>query len=403
MGSYRQSRHNLAGFKAFVHPEGDLYWFDQPKRIITNLDPALSHWKLSVDAAYQQVVERRGTTGLPLSSELCLTSQQAGSSEVGYYLVDHDKKVIYWPEEVDVRLLDLGPFESNVDLCEALTSEYWVHVESFPSHRGVDRQAEESLVETLRHSCINDMTAPGSTSPWSAEECRQFLNILEGFRSIASGDVLAERMSCIARLSAEISRRHIHGYGTTNAQLDRSQGIEGYPSRQIARSLTVALGEVLVLGHLRRLLRRMTKLWNGRDQRHWKPFLDDMRKEWMHITYFTVAIWLAFIILLGSGKACTAVFVSAWLAAAAMLAALYLLQIHTEDRLPTAPGIIPLISRIEHFKDGLRPLSIMFALPRALVMYAFIAMQLGLVLVYRAHDERSRQIEKAVSLLHAFM
>ncbi|KAG8975349.1 hypothetical protein FRC05_005908 [Tulasnella sp. 425] len=382
LGFYRQSRHNPAGFKAFVHPEGDLYWFDHSKRIITDVDPSQPPWRHRVDGAYQQVVRLLGgTAGLPLSSELCLTSQQVGSLEVGYYLVDRDKRTIYWPEEVDIHRLGLGPFESNTDLLGALTSEYWVHVDYFPGHRGVDRQAEESLVATLSHGCIDDMTAPGSTSPWSAEECRQFLNIIEGFRTIASGDVLAERMSCIARLSAEISRKHIHGCDTPNARLDRSQGIEGYLSRQTAWGLTFTLGEALVLGRSRYLLRQMTELWNGCAvyQRR-KSFLDDMRKEWMYTTYFSVAIWLACLILIASGKACTAVFVSAWLAAAAMVAALYLLQTHAEDKLSTAPGISAWISRVEDFKHGLRPLSITFALPRALTMYAFVAMQFGLVL-----------------------
>ncbi|KAG8958713.1 hypothetical protein FRC00_002378, partial [Tulasnella sp. 408] len=55
---------------------------------------------------------------------------------------------------------------------------------------------------------------------------------------------------------------------------------------------------------------------------------------------------------------------------------------HAEDQLSTAPGISAWISRVEDSKHGLRPLSITFALPKALSMYAFVFLQLGLVLLF---------------------
>ncbi|KAG8949375.1 hypothetical protein FRC04_008610 [Tulasnella sp. 424] len=280
----------LNGFREFVHPEGDIYYVDQSRRVITASDPGHPPWSRTLDGAYKQVVRLLGrTTRLPASSELWLSSQQASPLEVGYYLVNHDERVIYWPEEVDVRRLGLGPFESNVDLRGAMASEYWVHIDYYPGQRDVDGQAEEELIATLRYGCIDDMTAPGSTFPWSAEECRQFLIILEGFQSISSKNTLAARTSCIARLWAAISRaRHIHGYGTQNARLDRFQGLEGSLSQQVTWSLPLALGEAVALGYSRHLFRRMTELWNGRVmyQRHWETFLGDMRREWMQMTYF---------------------------------------------------------------------------------------------------------------------
>ncbi|KAG8988057.1 hypothetical protein FRB90_002992, partial [Tulasnella sp. 427] len=83
---------------------------------------------------------------------------------------------------VDARVLGLEPFESQVDLRGSLTSEYWVHVDYFPAHRGLDAQAEKAVIGTLGHGCIDDMTSPGSTFPWSATECRQYLGILQNFR-----------------------------------------------------------------------------------------------------------------------------------------------------------------------------------------------------------------------------
>lgn len=118
MGLYRQSE-PLAGFKEFVHPEGDTYFFDQSRRIITALDPRHSPWGRTIDTVYQKIVRLLGqttSTKLPLSSELWLSSQQNGPLEVGYYLADHEKKVIYWLEETDAQILGLGPFESDADL-----------------------------------------------------------------------------------------------------------------------------------------------------------------------------------------------------------------------------------------------------------------------------------------------
>ncbi|KAG9045804.1 hypothetical protein FS837_005633 [Tulasnella sp. UAMH 9824] len=150
-----QSANILNGFKELIHPEGDLYWFDQSRRLVTTSNPGGSPWSQALDIAYQQVMRLLGeTTRLSLSSEICLIPLQNGSSEVGYYIIDHDKRVIYWLEEVDVCHLGLGPFESGIDLREALKSEYWVHVDYFPSHLGPDAGAEDDLMAILRHGCI---------------------------------------------------------------------------------------------------------------------------------------------------------------------------------------------------------------------------------------------------------
>lgn len=43
---------------------------------------------------------------------------------------------------------------SSCILGEALKSEYWVHVDYFPSHLGPDAGAEDDLIAILRHGCI---------------------------------------------------------------------------------------------------------------------------------------------------------------------------------------------------------------------------------------------------------
>ncbi|KAG9044167.1 hypothetical protein FS837_008700 [Tulasnella sp. UAMH 9824] len=390
-GSARDVKSSLnlpTGFKELIHPEGDIYYFDQSRRLVTPSDPRPTSRGRTLDLSYQQILERLGRSeSLPASSELFVTVQQNRPFEVEYYIVDHQERVIYWLEDLDAQSLGLGPFESDPDLRGALTSEYWVHVDYFPGHRDIDLQAESDLIAILGHGCIDDMTAPGSTFPWSAEECRQFIQVLHNFQcnEQLGGCYCAENDLYCSTLGSYL---HIHGYGSTNARLDRFQGLEDYSNHQTIPNLRLAIGEAATLGHSRHLSKRMTELWNGRVvyQRHWKSFLDDMRKEWKQMIFFALAIWMACIILVASGRGSTVVFVSAWLAAIAVLLSFHLLQAHAEDQLSTAPGISAWISKVEDLKHGLRPLSITFALPQALSIYAFVSLQLGLVLLFSNAD-----------------
>lgn len=76
---------------------------------------------------------------------------------------------------------------------------------------------------TCLRAYTDDMTSPGSTSPYSAEECRKYLELLRGFQGIVlanplpqelipelggteSGDVSEYRLACTGKCVSPFGR-----------------------------------------------------------------------------------------------------------------------------------------------------------------------------------------------------
>jgi len=117
------------------HPEGAPVFFfsseachavtDNPIR-----DPrTLAHIESCLDAIVLKVKEA-GIT-LPDCWHICL-SLDFDTSSCNFYLVDHTKKMLFWPEDVDMTEIGLAETSSPRQLYHALNEQYWIHAEFFP-------------------------------------------------------------------------------------------------------------------------------------------------------------------------------------------------------------------------------------------------------------------------------
>ncbi|KIO23742.1 hypothetical protein M407DRAFT_26804 [Tulasnella calospora MUT 4182] len=342
------------GWDLHTTPEGDSYWSDCDRKIVSHADPRKPVIANLIDVAYDDVrnnIQDRDDVEIFFN-----TSQEAPetptSGALEYYVVNHPTRQVFWTEDVKVDKIGVGQFSSLAQLKSALTPEYWTHMDYFPCHRAVDAAAEEELQNVLRQGAIDDMTAPGSTFPYSAKECRQYLSLIEGFKNSSGTPAQsAYKTSSIARIWASITRvRHINGYGLKNPRLDRLQGLGDYSSLQAGRSFKLGLVELLCFNVPRQLFTSMTALWNGRIvyQRHWHKLFDELRRGWELIA------------LIRSGLA-------------------------------TASDISAYISYAESYRYGLRGLSIVLSLPRALTIWAILLLQVGLASEVITHNTNQSQ------------
>lgn len=183
------------------------------------------------------------------------------------------------------------------------------------------------------------------------------------------------RRSWIARLWASICRsRYINRHGLPYPRVDRLQGVQSYLRQQTRESISMALGEALCLGMSKRTFARLTELWNGRIiyQRHWQPFLDQERSEWRWTALGGLYLLMMNGIQSGSGTSFILVVTSASFTCSAFILSALMLQAHSAERLKTASDISSYISMTESLDHGLRPLSIAFTLPKALLVYGML-------------------------------
>lgn len=391
-----------AGWDSHVTPEGDSYWSDGDRKIVSHADPRKPVVANLIDTAYENVrenIEDRQDVEIFFN-----TSQEAPetptSGALEYYVVSHPTRQIFWTEDVKAEKIGIGQVSSPAQLKSALTPEYWTHMDYFPCHRAVDGAAEEELQNILRHGAVDDMTAPGSTFPYSAKECRQYLSLIEGFKNSSGAPAQsAYKTSSLARIWASITRvRHINGYGLKCPRLDRLQGLEDYSFTQARRSFHLGFAELACFNMPRQLFARMTALWNGRIvyQRHWHTLFDELRREWELMALISIATVIASLSLMAMTQAPVSIFqiiVPSITGVAAVLSVL-LHRVHQRGGLGTAADISAYISYAENYSHGLRGLSIVLSLPRALTVWGIVLLQVALATDISTHNQGRNHWDK---------
>lgn len=391
-----------AGWDSHVTPEGDSYWSDGDRKIVSHADPRKPVVATLIDKAYENVrenIEDRQDVEIFFN-----TSQEAPetptSGALEYYVVNHPTRQIFWTEDVKADKIGIGQVSSQAQLKSALMPEYWTHMDYFPCHRAVDGAAEEELKNILRHGAVDDMTAPGSTFPYSAKECRQYLSLIEGFQNSSGAPAQsAYKTSSIARIWASITRvRHINGYGLKHPRLDRLQGLEEYSFAQARRSLKLRFAELACFNMPRQLFARMTALWNGRIvyQRHWHTLFDELRREWELMALISIATVIASITLMVVTQVPASIFQIIVPSTAGVAAVLSILlhRVHQRGGLATAADISAYISYAENYRYGLRGLSVVLSLPRALTVWGIVFLQVALVTEITTHNQGTHQWDK---------
>jgi len=250
-----------AGWRQWVHPEGDTYFTNAEMNVVTGNDPREASI-LAVLIESQDHLRKKGiSVGMArcAHSELCLDvtlGQGPDPTVVQYYFVDLLLKRLRW----------FHPFPANfvgnwqVDESErqsCLLHDFWLHIEHYPMHLPVRWKDEEALIAILQHGCIDNMTSPGSNFPFTAAQCKDYLGILESGKlsqlfsstpsvsssliSLASG----YRNATMARIWKVVARsRHINRHGLMNPRLDRTEGLTAFSNAQTQSNIGHSFGNL---------------------------------------------------------------------------------------------------------------------------------------------------------------
>lgn len=104
--------HGLPGsWAAWVTPEGDTYFTDLVRRIVTPVDPRSSGAQNIFDATIKTLARLVDLT--KLSNVEIFVNFSDGRDAVEYYFVFHKEHLIAWAEDVDVAALGLMPFTAS--------------------------------------------------------------------------------------------------------------------------------------------------------------------------------------------------------------------------------------------------------------------------------------------------
>ncbi|KAG8216888.1 hypothetical protein J3R82DRAFT_7157 [Butyriboletus roseoflavus] len=290
--------------RRFVHPEGQPYFvFDEFDFVV----------------ATEANVEDERTTGRILDCVKAVTKELQSHSikvpprcelflELGdndmtcnYYFVDHVGKALFWLEDIGTEMLDIPAVMSSSHLETALERLYWVHVELFPMHHDSHEQefsrTVDDLYNVIAHGQADRLTSKTSTFPYTADACRQLLELLSRRR----GQRMDGYTLCYAaRLAGAITnQRFVTFYGQSSAQLDRLQ--EMFPTDVVVveHKWVSTVADLVMWGIPRRYNNLMQDLYVNEqvyaDQ--WTRFVSICSADWTNSLSWSFLVLIATILL----------------------------------------------------------------------------------------------------------
>jgi len=369
------------GWFDFQHPEGATYYVRADGQIVTPVDPRHEGNRALLNNAFLEIVRHLREQAIhdfgPIECFLNISPETP--TQVLYYLVDHKNRQIFWVSNLTSRDSSLPAVETFGDIRSVLLPEYWLFLDYYPCHGDFPRDAADELLGILSHGEIDDMTSPGSTCPYGAEECRRYRKCIQ---NVISTGPDAYKTACVARIWSAVARaRHINSYGLDGARLDRLQGLIAPADAHKRKNSKMALLEALLFYLPVGIESRLASLFNGRVvyQRHWQVFFNDMRMNWVYLAAIATFLMIGNVIMMTYGKASFMGVTSALLAGASVFASVYLHQQHPAHSLSTGPEISAYVMRYEDYYQGLRPLAIVLSVPQGLVIYSAIAFHVALI------------------------
>lgn len=359
------------GWISCIHPEGAVYYIHHKMKICTDTpiyDTALyADLRVAIDE-FQQLAERLNVS-LPEDHELYLQIDTINKGFC-YYLIDHDRQMQFWLQDVYSYDLNLPKTASMAHLDHILQEHYWTHVEYFP-HRPVNLELRSELLGILYHARIDQMTSETCTFPFDADQCSKFAKIID------AGAPEDRYMTCvIARIWSSVARhRFDHFYGEEYARLGRDQ--KRIECKQLHKSTLMTFCYMVSFGFPESVEAELNSLLTDNLVYviHWRKFAHSIIKEWKNATYISLGLLIANGSLLGVCQTSISTLpglASAMISVTGAYASLSLQAKYGNFESMSCTSVAYHLASVEHDNLGYAPAATLYASPKALTSWAVI-------------------------------
>jgi len=356
-------------WSSHIHPEGALYFHRHSPvmQVVTSaylysseIDSRIREWVIAIET---MIFEK----SIAVTKNVDLVLQLDGE-DCYYYLANHDSQSLFWLDRYDTDDLGLLPVASPSHLKQALTEQYWSHVETYPMHfGGLTPGVVDDLISVFAHGFVDQLTSRYSTFPYSQKESKKILAALEISRDLIHDG----RHTCyVGRLWQLVyHHRFWTHYGEPHARLSRDQAIfeevddEIQWTRPILSALTLKTFDTTV--------QRLDEIYIDRfiyvDQ--WRPFITSSLKSWQRTSYASAVILMlhAFFFVLASSVLFASI--SGALLGGSLLTSILLSLRHEDLEEATASEALTYLNAVCSKRCKLQLVALAYSLPKALYLW----------------------------------
>ncbi|KAJ6524199.1 hypothetical protein B0H19DRAFT_1276646 [Mycena capillaripes] len=367
-----------------------------------------------VMAFVTQIEEFWSTNAIPpdptVDLVLDLITYENGSPVCGYYLTDHNRRIVFWYDVFDLsvipRCYDVYGAHSPQHIQLELEAQYWYHCALFPSTLSLTPDLMRELRHTLVFAIGDSMTSKAPTESFSLDDLLKMLTVME---SLKDDDLHTESTKnyyggtfVISRFMwSFVSHKFYHFYGEPCARLQSQTSVfEDMPARSLMFRITAPLLFNAPISHVRTL----EGIYVDELLSHvpWRSFLEKLCSEWQELVLYATVLLNADMAFLSiptveDGSATTmgqiATYISVMASLGSVIVGLVLMRqnrIRMDDDIDVSAAFM---GRNFHGRVGFESLAQLYALPFALLMWgtiAFLAAFLGMC--FQSSDNLARSL-----------
>ncbi|KAI1797910.1 hypothetical protein LXA43DRAFT_273873 [Ganoderma leucocontextum] len=362
------------GWVQAFNPEGTPYYVNESIHLVT--DDPICHPDISSRIARwaqkMNILIETDELVLPDDYEIFVTVAAEDADESKHYFVDHATQTVFWLEEIDPERHDLEIAQvcGIAHMRFVLQEQYWIHNEYFP-HRTVPHKLRKELVDIFRQGRADQLTSDDSTFPYSAEQCKQYLEIID-----VETECNAYMTWTVARLWGTISRHKFSTfYGEDHAKISRTQ--RRFDKALTERTCMVKLCSALLFGMPKARSAELDSL--SVDELtyavHWREFATELLHGWRESS--CLAVGLALIGSVSTVQRTNAVSqcmgtISVVFALGGLSSGAMLLQWYSGAEKLSATKVANHLAHVQMQRYGYEPIAQAYCLPRALVFWSIM-------------------------------
>ncbi|KAG1844492.1 hypothetical protein F4604DRAFT_1821473 [Suillus subluteus] len=393
--NFTESSTKIANWLQLTHPEGARFFFNPLQRVFTDQNILENNLALEILAAAEQANQMAAESG-KVCATMELAIEKLSEGVFGYYFVDHDARIIFWPEIVKSRGA-YDPYDLICQLGYALEAQYWKHCTLFPNMRALPGQVVDYLRDIITYAHAESITSQTSLSPFDLDELSNMLNVVEHVKgqllsSIVFVGIRLDQKQITSKKSTEHSvcivarymdmffrAKFVNFCGQLGARLDADQSLYDSDSKKkpkpiLVRILNVALESI-----------------------HNK-FISQLNSEWSSFTVFStvmLAVDVSFLAVPGVDNPSTQ-------SKPAVTIVVYLSTLwrNGDSRRSSAGSVANFMTSMSQSLLGIESLAFMLSLPFALLIWGMIFFAIGLsILIFYTTDIYWKDIMKHMVII----
>jgi hypothetical protein len=217
-----------------IHPEGRRYAYNTMEdgiSVVTEAhvsDPSVAA-QLEKCLAMLRDIAARENVQLPATTDLFLEIVE-DMETCNYWFADHANRTVFWLHQVDTDMVGLPDSHSLNHLRYSLEENYWAHVEMFPATASqYSPAALNELIVILLNARADTLTSEIPTFPYTANECEQFINLLQKSKEHGSNPYVT---TYVARLWVVVANhRFFTHFGADHCRMSSMHSILESPPK----------------------------------------------------------------------------------------------------------------------------------------------------------------------------